>query len=236
MLRRNEGNSQSDGDRTAPAWAGEALTASAADTAASHRWRALLIRTGCLHAAVAFAVLIPVGLWLAGEPFPLVPDRWLTPLWWGLFLVQLSVNLSSPMWFAAFSIFILVTAMRLVPELGAAMESDAGSIPVAALWTALLAVAVVATALRIVRLAVRQRAGAVLVCVAVLVGLLLVSLALLAADLVFGLGSSVFLLVAFLAAIVLTTTVLGCLTGNSNPWREAVFFLFAASQTFSALL
>ena len=214
------------------------VTASTPATAASHPWRALLIRTGYVHAAVALAVLIPLTLWLLSEPFPLLPDPWLSLVWVGLFAVQVIGN--PPPWirYAAFAIFVPVTAMEVVPALRAAMESDPGSVPAAVLWTALLIAGVIAGALAVIRLVINRRVGAVLG-IAIAVGIGLTGGAGLLTCLVFGFESSVFargLQSGFMGAVLLIMTVLEGLTATGKASFAGAYAFVASSYTLSVLL
>ena len=215
-----------------------ATTSSVSDAATLRPWRALLVRTGHLHAAVAVCILIPVVLWLVGEPFPLLWAGWVRLAWIGLFFVMMVDDLSLPVRYAAFAVFVLTAAALLVPELRSAMESDPQNVVAVTLWTTLLGAGVTAAALATVGLAVNWTVGAVRVGL-IAVGVSLTGLAGVVACLVFGFGSSVLLAglwVVFVVAVILILTVLEGLVRTGSPWRVGLLMFVFAETTFSGLL
>ena len=237
MLRKIARESESVTQNPAHA-ATTAMTPLVVDVATLHPWCALLVRTGYVHAAVAFVALIPVALWLTGEPFPLPSAGWVRLAWIGLFFVVMVGDLSRPVRYAAFAGFVLAAAALLVPELRSAMESDPGDVLAAALWTTLFGAGVAAAALATVRLALNRTVGAVGVGF-IAFGLSLTGLVGVVTCLVLGFGSSVLLeglWVAFGAAAILILTVLEGLAGARKPWRMGLLMFIFAEAAFSGLL
>ena len=193
---------------------------------------ALLVRVGYVHAAGAFIAWIPLVFWLLNQAFPLVPNPWVTLACLALFAVQVMCNLSPRVRYAVFAVFLLVTAMDIVPVLRAATESHPGTVvPATVLWTALAVGGAAWAAWTTLNLVANRTARAVVATVIVIDALWIGS-----AGIVTYLAGfapwEVFVTVMFVSspALIPTITLLASLFPLSHPLKAALYLFFAVQM------